>query len=160
MSGKALRIYLTDHLAGSTAALELVDHLIKLHRESDKERFYRELRAEIEEDQKVLQSLLEQVGGRESPVRKAAAWLSEKMAQAKLAFDDPGDNQLRILEALEALGLGIQGKGVLWRALASVSDSVPPLRAIDLSRLEGRARDQVQRVDAERLRIARIALAT
>lgn len=160
MSEKALRIYLTDHLAGSVAALELLDHLIKLHRESDRERFYRELHTEIDQDQKVLQSLLEQVGGRESPVRRAAAWLTEKVGQAKLAFDDPGDNQLRVLEGLETLGLGIQGKLLLWRALASVSDSTPALRAIDLTRLEGKARGQFERVDTERLRIARGALAT
>jgi hypothetical protein len=160
MSAEILRTYLSDHLAGSVAALELLDHLVKVHEMSDRESFYRGLRAEIEEDQKVLQTLLEQAGGRESPVRKAAAWLSEKVGQAKLAFDDPGGNQLRILEALETLALGIQGKSLLWRALASVTDSVPTARTVDLTRLQGRAKDQFERVDAERLRIARIALAT
>jgi hypothetical protein len=160
MSAEILKTYLNDHLAGSVAALELLDHLIQVDEKSDRESFYRRLRAEIEEDQKVVQTLLEQAGGRESPVRKAAAWLSEKVGQAKLAFDDPGGNQLRILEALETLALGIQGKLFLWRALASVPDSVPAARSVDLTRLQGRAKDQFERVDAERLRIARIALAT
>ena len=159
MSGEALRVYLTDHLAGSVAAVEFLEHLIKLHRGRDKESFYRELRTEIEEDRSVLQSLLEQVGGRKSPVRQAAAWLSEKLGEAKLVFDDPGHDQLRILEALETLALGIQGKSLLWRALASVSDSVPALPAVDLATLERRAGEQFERVDAERLRIARGALA-
>jgi hypothetical protein len=47
-----------------------------------------------------------------------------------------------------------------WRALASASDSIPAVRTVDFTRLQGRAREQVERVDAERLRIARIALAT
>jgi hypothetical protein len=160
MSTEILRTYLNDHLAGSVGALELLDHLIKIHEKSDRESFYRGLRAEIEEDQKVLQNLLEQVGGRESSVRKAAAWLSEKVGQAKLAFDDPGGNQLRVLEALETLALGIQGKLLIWRALASASDSIPAVRTVDFTRLQGRAREQFERVDAERLRMARIALAT
>jgi hypothetical protein len=160
MSAEILRTYINDHLAGSVAALELLDHLVKVHEKSDRESFYRGLRAEIEEDQKVVQNLLEKVGGRESSVRKAAAWLSEKVGQAKLAFDDPGGNQLRVLEALETLALGIQGKLLLWRALASASDSIPAVRTVDFTRLQGRAREQFERVDAERLRIARIALAT
>lgn len=160
MSAEILRTYLNDHLAGSVAALELLDHLIKVAEKSDRESFYRRLRAEIEEDQKVLQNLLGLAGGRESPVRKAAAWLSEKVGQAKLAFDDPGGNQLRILESLETLALGIQGKLLLWRALASATDSVPAARTVDLTRLQGRAGDQFERVDAERLRLARIALAS
>ena len=159
MSTEHLRTYLNDHLAGSVAALELLDHLIKLHQKSDRESFHRGLRAEIEEDQKILQKILEQVGGRESRVRKAAAWMSEKLGEAKLVLDDPGDNQLRILEALETLALGIQGKLLLWRALGSVSAPAPAFRAVDFSQLERRARDQFDRVDTERLLVARAALA-
>jgi hypothetical protein len=159
MSGEILRTYLNDHLAGSVAAVELLDHLIKLHQKSDRESWYRRLRAEIEEDQKVLQHMLEQVGGRESRMRKAAAWMSEKFGQAKFALDDPGDNQLRILEALETLALGIQGKLLLWRSLGSIAATLPALRAVDLGRLERRAGEQFEQVDTERLLVARTALA-
>ena len=74
MSSKALRTYLNDHLAGSVAAVELLDHLADLHSDPEGKRFFTELRAEVEEDQEVLQQLLETVGGKESAVRKAAAW--------------------------------------------------------------------------------------
>jgi vacuolar-type H+-ATPase subunit I/STV1 len=159
MSAESLTTYLNDHLAGSVGALEMLEHLIKLHEKKDREPFYRRLRAEVEEDQKVLQNLLEKVGGRESRVRKAAAWMSEKLGEAKLALDDRGDNQLRILEALETVALGIQGKLLLWRALGSVSATRPALRAVDFGQLERRARQQFEQVDTERLLVARTALA-
>jgi hypothetical protein len=158
MSSKTLRTYLNDHLAGSVAALELLDHLADLHPDPDRKRFFTGLRAEVEEDQKVLQLLLEKVGGKESTVRKAAAWLTEKIGQAKLQLDDLGDGQLRALEAIEALGLGIQGKLALWRALAAVADRVPQLHGVDLGRLEQRAVQQHERVEARRIQTARVAL--
>jgi hypothetical protein len=158
MSSKALRTYLNDHLAGSVAALELLDHLADLHSDPDRKRFFTGLKAEVEEDQRVLQQLLEKVGGKESTARKAAAWLTEKIGQVKLRLDDVGDGQLRVLEAIETLGLGIQGKLALWRALAAVSDRVTQLRGVDFTRLEQRAVQQHQRVEVQRLQAARAAL--
>jgi hypothetical protein len=91
-------------------------------------------------------------------VRKAAAWLTEKLGEAKLRLDDPGDGQLRVLEAVETLGLGIQGKLALWRALAAVADRLPKLQRVDFARLEQRAIQQHQRVEGQRLQAARLAL--
>ena len=158
MSSKVLRTYLNDHLAGSVAALELLDHLIALHRGTEGEKEFASLRSEVEEDQRVLQQLLESVGGKESRVRKAAAWLTEKLGQVKLRLDDPGDGELRMLEALETLGLGIQGKLALWRALAVVSDRPTGVPALDFARLQQRAIGQFERVEARRLQVARVAL--
>jgi hypothetical protein len=157
MSHKTLTTYLNDHLAGSVAALELLDHLVELS-PSDGDTLT-EIRRQIEEDRQLLQRLLGEVGGKESQVRKAAAWLTEKLGQAKLRFDDSGDGDLPLLEALETLGLGIQGKLLLWRALASVSPDIPQLQPLDLGRLQERATDQFNRVDALRIRVARRALA-
>jgi rubrerythrin len=158
MSSKILRTYLNDHLAGSVAALELLDHLADLHPDAEHKRLFTGLRAEVEEDQRVLQQLLEKVGGKESTVRKAAAWLTEKIGEAKLHLDDLGDGLLRVLEAIEALGLGIQGKLALWRALGAVADRVPQLQGVDFAGLEQRAIQQYQRVETQRLQTARVAL--
>jgi hypothetical protein len=106
----------------------------------------------------VLQGLVSRIAGRESQVRKAAAWLSEKLARAKLALDDRADGQLRTFEALEALTLGIQGKLLLWKALAAVARVNPALQGTDFVRLQQRAQDQYDRVDQERLQVARRAL--
>jgi hypothetical protein len=158
MTAEALPTYLNDHLAGAVAAVELLDHLIELHRGSDRRTFYQTVQAEIIEDKKVLQGLLSRSGGRESQVRKAAAWLSEKLGEAKLALDDRVAGQLRTFEALEALALGIQGKLLLWKALAQTARVNPSLQGVDFVRLQERALDQYERVDQERLQVARRTL--
>jgi hypothetical protein len=152
----SLTTYLNDHIAGSVVALELLDHLI--HLEEADQPLLADLRSEIEEDQKVLIRLLGDLGGKQSPARKVAAWLTEKLGQAKLRIDDSGSGDLRALEALETLALGIQGKLALWRALQTVQGSIPSLAALDYQRLETRALDQFTRVDRLRLQAARRAL--
>jgi hypothetical protein len=158
VSSTDLSTYLNDHLAGSVVALELLDHLLTLPSGVNHQDLIN-VRTEIEEDQDVLRRLLHELGAKESRVRKAAAWLTEKLAQAKLRFDDAGEGDLQVLEALEALALGIQGKLALWRALASVGGTVPQLQKLDFKRLQQRAISQFERVDAARLRSARGALA-
>ncbi len=140
------------------AALELVDRLTRLCRGTEREKTFRTLRDEIEEDQEVLKQLLRAIGGKESKVRKAAAWLTEKVGEAKLELDATGGGELRLLEALEALGLGIQGKLGLWRALEVASARTPELGRLDLSALQRRARDQFERVEALRLQAAKSAI--
>jgi hypothetical protein len=157
MNSRPLITYLNDHLAGSVAAVQLLEHLLE-RGPGTASRQLQGIRNEIEEDQRVLQGILKDLGGKESPLRKAAAWLTEQVGQAKLRLDDPGDGDLRRFEALEALGLGIQGKASLWRALASVQARTPELQRIDFLRLERRAQDQFERVERLRLNAAQSAL--
>lgn len=139
------------------AALELVERLRRLSQGTYREQLFLSLGQEIEEDQQIVKLLLRSVGGKESKVRKAAAWLTEKIGEAKLELDDSGNGQLRLLEGLETLGLGIQGKLGLWRALSAASSQDAEIGKLDLTRLERRARDQFDRVEAERLLAARAA---
>jgi hypothetical protein len=155
MSRESLTTYLNDHLAGALAALELLDHMIRLQQGKPLERALAAIRSEVEEDRQVLQGLLHEVGGKESRMRQAAAWITEKLGQAKLHLDDSGTGDFRMLESLETLGLGIQGKAALWRALAATALPVKPL---DYAGLEQRALNQFQRVDRLRLESARSAL--
>jgi hypothetical protein len=149
-----LGTYLNDHVAGSVLALELLDHLIELPEAPDR-KLLTQLRIEIQEDQEVLRQVLRSVGAKESTARKAAAWLTEKLGRAKLRMDESGSGELRILEGLETLALGIQGKLALWRSLATLGDAVPPLKTLDLTRLQARALEQFERVDRLRLNAAR-----
>ena len=155
MHTEALTTYLNDHLAGSVAALELVQHLARITEGTQRERFFQALEGEIREDQETLRLLLHELGGKESKTRKAAAWLTEKVGQVKLRLDDRGDGELRLLEGLETLALGIQGKAALWRGLEAAGDRLAPLRSLDVPRLRQRAEEQFQRVEAERLQVAR-----
>jgi hypothetical protein len=157
MTSRALTTYLNDHLAGSVAAVELLEHLPTLVRPDERALLFG-LKTEVREDQQLLKQLLERLGEKESPVRKIAAWITEKLGEVKLKLDSPGDDKLRVLEALEALGLGIQGKLALWRALQSISGTDSRLGAVDFARLERRALDQFERIDRLRLQYARTAL--
>jgi len=145
-----LGTYLNDHVAGSVLALELLDHLIDLPEALDR-KLLAQLRAEIQEDQDVLRQLLRSLGAKESTARKAAAWLTEKLGRAKFRIDESGSGELRMLEGLETLALGIQGKLALWRSLAVLEEAVPPLKTLDLAGLQARALEQFERVDRLRL---------
>ncbi len=134
-----------------------MDRLVRLSQGTDRQQLFLSLKEEIEQDQLIVKRLLESVGGKESKLRKAAAWLTEKVGEAKLELDDSGNGQLRLLEALETLGLGIQGKAGLWRALAAASPKEPEIARLNLAALERRAHDQFERVEAQRLEVARAA---
>ena len=160
MSIEILATYLNDHLAGSVAAIELLDHVGKLSKGTERERLFATLKSEVEEDQKVLKELLRGLGGTPSRVRRAAAWLTEKVGEAKLKLDNPGGGELRLLEVLETLELGILGKLALWRALGAAADLVPQIRNLNLDQLERRAQAQHARLELERLKVARTAFGT
>jgi hypothetical protein len=159
MSQTPLHTYLNDHLAGSVMALELLDHLAGVAPTPDARQFFTRLHEEIAADQESLQQLLRGVGGTEGVVRQAGAWMAEKFARVKLRVDDVVQGRLRLLEGLETLALGIQGKLALWTALETVSDRIAELRQLDLPRLQQRARDQHTQVEARRLAAARESLA-
>jgi hypothetical protein len=157
MSQEHIATYLNDHLAGSLVALELLVHLESAHKGTDIERFAAELRADIAEDRLELEALMVRLQVSESRTRKATAWLSEKVTELKLRLDDSGDGSLCLLEAFEALSLGIEGKRGLWRALATAAETAPTLQA-DYEVLTRRAEEQRGRVETERLKAARRAL--
>jgi hypothetical protein len=154
MSAEALRTYLNDHLAGSVAAIELLDHLASIHKGSEQEQFFLSIRQELEENQTILRQLLRDVGGKESRARKATAWLTEKLGEVKLQLDGPEKGDLRRLEALETLSLGIQGQMALWRALQAAADGLPKVCRLDFADLHRRAQGQYDRVDRLRLQLA------
>ena len=152
--------YLNDHLAGAVGALELLDRLVETYKGKPLEKFFRDLRTDIEHDQGQLKELIQKLGVQESAVRKAGAWIAEKLSRPKIDLDEGSKNDLGLFLALEALVLGITGKRSLWRALQSASRTVPELARLDYSGLENRAIDQCERVEARRLEIARSVFQT
>jgi hypothetical protein len=147
-----LATYLNDHLSGSTAALELLEHLEQTH--ADLAPFLKHLRHDIELDRKELEALMARVGATRSTARQAAAWIVEKFARLKMKVDDLSGSKLRLLESLEAVAIGIHGKGSLWRALKVIPSASGP----DYDMLIRRADEQRERIEAVRLDAARAAL--
>jgi hypothetical protein len=150
-----LSSYLNDHLAGSVGALELLDRLIDIYKTKPLERFFKDLRNEIVVDQETLKELIAKLGGKESAVQKAGAWIAEKLSRAKIQLSETREGEMGLFLALEGLALGINGKRSLWRALEAASKTVPQLRSLDYAELKKRAVDQDDRVEAKRLEVAR-----
>jgi hypothetical protein len=154
-SMKDMATYLNDHLAGSVGALELLDRLVETYQGKPLERFFQELRNEIEADQETLKELIASLGEKESAVRKAGAWIVEKFSHAKIQLSDTREGEMGLFLALEGLALGIHGKRALWRALAAASSTVAQLCRLDYAELEKRAAEQYDRVETRRLEVAR-----
>ncbi|MFF2348423.1 hypothetical protein ACFVVL_01455 [Kitasatospora sp. NPDC058115] len=155
-----LGIYLNDHLAGATAGLALCRRAERVHRGDPLGPDLRRLALEIAEDRRSLLDAIRRLG---LPVRRhkaAAGWLGEKAGRLK-----PNGRLLKrsplsdVLE-LEALGVGIQGKAMLWRTLLRLDGGRPapsgpaPLDHGRLERLAERAARQAGEVDALRSTVA------
>ena len=158
MSLNHLAIYLNDHLAGATAAVELLGHLEQKTNAIGP--FAARLRQDIVADRDELAALMRSVKIPVSTTRKAGGWLSEKLAELKVHFDDPSDGSLRLLEMLEAIAVGIEGKRALWTALTVAAEAAPELLILNYARLLGRVDEQRMQVEAQRLIAARAALGT
>jgi hypothetical protein len=146
-----LSVYLSDHLAGAQAALEILA-LLREDRDSD---VWRRVESEIVEDRAELERLMSSTGSSQSTGRRAAAWTAEKLAELKLRVDDSStDGCFRRLELIEALAIGIDGKQALWAALERTHESNTAVNSLDYPRLIARAQSQRHVVEGERLAAA------
>ena|SRR5436190_1420087 len=155
---KQLHSYLNDHLAGSVSALELLAHWKKLYNGKPLGAFFTDIRAEVQADRDTLRDLMHFLEIEESNVRQAGAWAAEKVGRARfmIAGDEP--DSLGLMLALEGLIMGITGKKFLWRALAATN--LPKLEPFDFQNLQRRAEQQIELLEAERIRVARRAFAS
>jgi hypothetical protein len=158
MANSTLATYLNDHLAGATGAISLLDHLIETTQIANGKEFFTTIRAEVWADRQTLHDLLQRCGGELSGLRQVGGWIGERVNRFKLLLDDPNKNSLHLLEPLEILSLGIQGKAALWRALAAAQSGLSELAGVDFAALESRANDQYARVEKRRIDAARQVL--
>jgi hypothetical protein len=152
---KDLESYLNDHLAGSISALELIAHWVEVHKGETLGNFFAETEREIKADQDSLRDVMRALGVEESKVRQAGAWVAEKVGRARLiiAGDEPGS--LGLVLTLEGLIMGVTGKKLMWRAL--VAAKLPQLNGYNFEELQRRAEQQIQKIEAERIRAGRQA---
>lgn len=150
-----LAIYLHDHLAGASLAVELLKSMRKKHAGEPLGEFAGSLLVEVEADRELLLALAERAGAGPSALKNLGAWMSEKVGRIKLGGQNAGD--LATFEALEFLMLGIRGKWALWRALGVVAASDARLQGTDFENLMTRARQQEIQVEQRRMEVARTA---
>jgi hypothetical protein len=154
MPANALRRYLQDHLAGSVAALQLMETLADQQRGRPLEQKLRGLHFEVSEEQELLKAILARLDGEESPLKRATAWLTEKLHRGRLALLERADPALGQLEGLESLALGLQGKLALYRALEEVARGKPRLGGYPFAALQARTVIQHTMVEQERIAAA------
>ena len=147
---KNLDSYLNDHLAGSVSALELIAHWVEVHKGEPLGSFFVETEREIKADQDTLREVMRTLGVEESKIRQAGAWAAEKVGRARLiiAGDEPGS--LGLVLTLEGLIMGVTGKKLMWRTLAAAK--LPRLKSDNFEEPQRRAEQQIERLEAERIR--------
>lgn len=157
MNKKLLGIYLNDHLAGSTAGIELVKRACSQNQGTDYGRFLAELTKEIDEDRAAFVEIMDRLGIRRDPAKVAGGWVLEKMGRLKLNGQLRGYSPLSRVVELEGLALGVTGKLAGWKALRLLADGEPALDAAALERLIERAERQQRGLEEHRLLATREA---
>jgi hypothetical protein len=155
--GKLLSIYLNDHLAGSTAGVELARRLRASNR--DDPEFgpaLAEVCAEIEADRETLKAAMDRLGVGQSRLKPLAAMFGERLGRLKLNGRLRGYSPLSRLDELELLQIGVAGKRRLWRALDHTH--AEELEDFDLGGLAERATGQLRQLEALHLKAAVLAL--
>jgi hypothetical protein len=150
---KDLDSYLNDHLAGSISALELIAHWADVHKGEPLGSFFVETEREIKADQDTLRDVMRTLDIEESKLRQAGAWAAEKIGRARLIIAGGELGSLGLVLTLEGLIMGVTGKKLLWRALAAAKS--PRLNSYDFEKLQRRAEQQIERIEAERIRAVR-----
>jgi hypothetical protein len=154
-----LAIYLNDHLAGATVGRELARRSAHSNRgDPTYGPFLSELAQEIGADRQSLLAVMSRLGVRVDHLKVLAGWGGEKVGRLKLNGRLRGYSPLSRLVELEGLALGVHGKLSLWRTLDRLKVDVSDA-ALDLGDLQRRAEDQLERIEAHRVRAVDTALA-
>ncbi len=157
MAYEGLEVYLTDHLAGATAGVNLAQMATEEHRADEHGAFFGEIASEIKADYETLERLIADLGTEKSATKTAAAEIGSKMMAPKFTGGD--DDEFNAFITLETLSIGVEGKLCMWKALKTVADAYPTLGDYDLDDLLERAQSQRDRIEAKRLEVAPQALA-
>jgi hypothetical protein len=143
MARRLLGIYLNDHLAGATVAVELARRTARANDGTPLGSFLRDsLLPEIVDDRATLERLMQMLAVKTSRAKVLAAWTAEKVGRLKLNGELHRYSPLSRLFELDGLAAGIELKRGLWLALAAG----PPVDGFDFEQL-------AQRADAQRVRL-------
>jgi hypothetical protein len=153
MSKKHLATYLNNHLSASVTILSLLASLEEEYPKADLAQFFGELRTDIEAEQQELEALMARLDIGQDKPRQAAGWIAQRLSQLKLRWDDAQEGPLYLVEVLELLLTGIEGKQALWRGLDAAA--LPG----DFGPFVARSEAQQRRVDALRLEAVKAAFA-
>jgi hypothetical protein len=151
-----LTIYLRDHLAGSSFAVELLEKLSSEFAGTPSGAVAHELLEQVQLDRGTLEQLIARVGKSAPDLYDALGWIAERVSRIKLKHDHPSD--VGAFEAFETLSLGILGKRALWNALQVLQNTDRRMAGPDYPALIARAEEQYRHANNYRLELVQNAL--
>ncbi|MEV6400492.1 hypothetical protein AB0M39_37900 [Streptomyces sp. NPDC051907] len=154
----ALRIYLNDHLAGSTTGVELARRIAHAHSASADAARLQRLAEDIAQDRRTLLELMARLDVQPHKYKIVGGWAAEKVSRLKPNGRAYRRSRLSPLIELETLRIGIQGKQRLWHALMPVASQTDRLDSQLIAALATRAAEQAAVVDELHERAAAAAL--
>jgi hypothetical protein len=155
MATRLLGIYLNDHLAGATVAVELARRAARANDGTPVGEFLAgALVPELGEDRETVERLMQALDIARSRPKLLAAWTAEKAGRLKLNGELRRYSPLSRLLELEGLAALIELQRGLWLALA---ESVPT-DGFDFGRLAERAVSQRARLEEHRRAAAAVVL--
>jgi hypothetical protein len=151
-----LSIYLNDHLAAATGGVELFRRAAKSQTDETRRTALSSLADQVEEDRATLLNVMGRLGIPAARSRIAVGWLGEKAGRLKPNGTLLRRSPLSDLVELEAMRLGIEGKGCLWRSLRMLAATDSRLEASEFEDLETRAHAQIYELETMRLAAATV----
>jgi len=151
-----LDIYLNDHLAIETAAIEAVRRARGENEGTELGDYLAELATELEQDRTTLRETMASVGVGPDRLKQAAAWAGEKAGRLKLNGSVFSYSPLIRIVELEGLSLAVAAKAGMWRMLRELSD--PRLEGADFDGLLARADRQADELERRRIDAGLVAL--
>lgn len=152
--GKALMVYLNNHLTGATAGARLARRLAEQHRYPGRAGELARVAAEIEEDREALIRLMRETG---VPVRRYMVVLGrvgEELSRLKPDGRLVRPSPARAVIDVETMVLGVRGKAALWRALSEVPEQLAEGWPQRLPELLERADEQLETLEGVRREVA------
>lgn len=148
-----LAIYVNDHLAGSTAGLELFRRAAA-SASGERRRTLQQLLREVEQDRTALLEIMAQLSVPVRQYKVLAGWAGEKAGRLKPNGRVIGRSPLSSLIEAEAMLLGVRGKAAGWQALRIAADHDGRLPADRLDELIARADSQAEVLEQLRRDVA------
>jgi hypothetical protein len=152
--------YLNDHLAGAAAGIQLAERCRDRDPGSELGLVLQAMVIEIKQDREVLERVIRVLGGSPDRMKRGVALGAERLGSLRmwLPMLGPGSEESARLEEVEVLSLGIEGKRLMWAALAQLSSTDARLSGFPFPELKQRAKSQRDRLERFRLRLAAAAL--
>jgi hypothetical protein len=154
MNSRRLRIYLNDHFAGAVAGEELAKRCLKHSRGTPLGEYLEGFIEEVRTDRGSLQDVMEGLGMSPDRVKAMAGVAVARALGAKPNESPIRYTPLNLLEDLETLSLGVEGKLAMWKSLLALAGFAQGIDAERMTTLARRAERQRRRLEQFRVKAA------